>query len=320
MNSEPINAAKTVNTARTANTAGSVVDHSEHSRFSNPGEHRALVAALPTDPGELSAVARNVIVHYRASGHELPVDSRSDINARWLEAALAIDQGRHQTPLDEPRDPLTRVQGCCRDHTLFCVGALRTHGVPARSRVGYAGYFIDGWHHDHVIVEAWLNGRWQRFDAELEAPSAEVLDPLDMGQVELDSPGFVTACQVWLGYRRGDLDPSTYGVDPDLPLFSGERFVFDEVIYEIAHRFGDELLLWDGWGRIGEPGEPVSETDAAWLDPIAELVVAADGGDVEAEYTVHDRYRSDVGLHPGTTISQASPFGDPIVDVTLERD
>lgn len=295
----------------------SALDHSQHSAFSDPGRHHGLVSALSDDPAELSAVARNVIVHYRASGHELPAETQADVNSRWLETMLTVDQRRHPSPLHEPRDVLQRVQGCCRDHTLFCVGALRTHGIPARSRVGYAGYFIDGWHHDHVVVEAWLDDRWQRFDSELEDASASVPDPLDMGHRELDSSGFVTAAQAWLGYRRGDLDPSTYGVDPDLPLFSGERFVFDEVLYEIAHRFGDELLLWDGWGRIGEPGEPVSDTDGAWLDPIAELLLAADTGDVEAELALLDRYRADDGLHPGDTIVQASPFGDPLIEVEL---
>ena len=297
-----------------------VIDHAQHTRYSDPGRHRHLLADVPPDPAPLSAIARNVIVHYRASGHDLPPETRSDVNARWLEATLSLDQARHASPLAAPRPPIDRVQGCCRDHTMFCVGVLRSHGVPARSRVGYAGYFVEGWHHDHVIVEAWLDGRWRRFDAEPEGPSPAVPDPLDMERCEPSGAGFVTAAQVWLGYRRRELDPTSYGVDPELPLFSGERFIFDEVIYEVAHRFGDELLLWDGWGRIGEPGEPVSDDDAAWLDPVAELLVAADEGDIAAEQALLDRYRADDGLRPGRTITQASPFGDPLIDLDLDLD
>jgi Transglutaminase-like superfamily len=133
---------------------------------------------LPIDPEALSAVARNIIVHYRASGHELPTETRGDINARWLEAILTADQSRHRKPFDHPRPPTERVQGCCRDHTLFCVGVLRSNGIPARSRVGFAGYFVDGWHHDHVIVEAWLDGRWRRFD-----PEVDTSRPALMGRV-----------------------------------------------------------------------------------------------------------------------------------------
>lgn len=295
----------------------SVVDHATHSRFSDPGAHADLVTGLPVDPPGLSEVARNLIVHYRASGHELPEETRGDVNSRWLERILAADQSRHPQPLTEPRPITERVQGCCRDHTLFCVGVLRQHGIPARSRVGFAGYFVDGWYHDHVIVEAWLDGRWRRFDSEVEAGSQALPSPTDFDFDRVDGSGFVTAAQAWLGHRRGQIDAETYGVAPEVPVFRGARFLFDEVIYEIAHRFGDELLLWDGWGRIGEPGQPVSDEEAAWMDPIAELLVAADVGDLEAEQRVLDRYRADADLHPGPTIEQASPFGDPVISVDL---
>lgn len=297
----------------------SAIDHAQHTPYSDPGRHTDLVRIAPTDPESLSAVARNVIVHYRASGRELPSATRGDINARWLEAILSLDQSRHPGPLDKARTLTERVQGCCRDHTLFCVGVLRSHGIPARSRVGFAGYFVDGWHHDHVIVEAWLDGRWRRFDSEVDSPRSALPSPMDIGPCSIDSVGFVTAAQVWLGYRRGDIEPDTYGVDPDVPVFRGERFVFDEVIYEVAHRFGAELLLWDAWGRIGEPGSAVSDADADWLDQIARLLLAADEGDEEAERALLQRYRDDQGLHPGQAVTQASPFGDPPIQVVLER-
>jgi len=50
---------------------------------------------LSTDPAALSLVARNVIAHYQAASHLLPVDTRPDINARWLEdtSSRSIDVG-----------------------------------------------------------------------------------------------------------------------------------------------------------------------------------------------------------------------------------
>ena len=70
---------------------------------------------------------------------------------------------------------------------------------------------------------------------------------MDIEPSRLDSTGFVTAAEAWVGYRRGTIDPATYGVGPEVPGFRGPFFLFDEVIFEVAHRFGDELLLWDGW-------------------------------------------------------------------------
>lgn len=296
----------------------SVVDHGRHTAYSDPGARANLLRALPADPESLSAVARNVIVHYRASGEDLPTETDGDINLRWISRALAVDQNRHGTPLAHSREPTTRLQGCCRDHTLFCVAALREHGVPARSRVGYAGYFAPPWHHDHVVVEAWLDGRWRRFDSEVAQPRHELPNPVDLPlPAPLSGTGFVTAAQVWLGHRSGELDAGTYGVDPGIPELAGERFAFDEVIYEVAHRFGDELLLWDAWGRMEAPGTPVCAADAVWMDGIASLLLAADSGDLDAEQRLLELYRNDPGLHPGDVVLQASPRGDPPVEVTL---
>jgi hypothetical protein len=296
-----------------------VVDHAVHTPYSDPGRHADLLVDLPTDPSGLSAVARNVIVHYRASGHALPVETRDEINARWLEDILSADQRRHPWPLATPRNVTERVQGCCRDHSLFCVGALRSHGIPARTRVGFAGYFIDGWHHDHVIVETWLGDRWLRFDSEVDAPRPSLPAPMDVAPSPLGSTGFVTAAEAWVGYRHGMIDAATYGVGPEVPGFRGPFFLFDEVIFEVAHRFGDELLLWDSWGRVGEPDRAVTEPEAAWLDETADLLIAADGGDLDAEHTLLDRYVSDDGLHPRASVVQASPFGDQPVEVRLQR-
>ncbi len=295
------------------------MDHTQHTAYSSPGRYASLLEALPTTPAELSAVARNVIVHYRASGEELPDATRAEINSRWIEVALAADQSRHPGPLAAPREITDRVQGCCRDHTLFCIAALREHGVPARSHVGFAGYFVDGWHHDHVIVEAWIDGRWRRFDSELESSLPGLDGPMDLSFDAAGGRGFVTAATAWIAYRLGDLDVSNHGVDPSMPFFSGERFVFDEVIYEIAHRFGDEMLLWDSWGRIGMPGSAVSDEDAAWLDEVALMLVKADAGDLGVERHLLEWYRNDPGLHPGESVMQHSPFGEASVAIALRH-
>ena len=295
----------------------SVIDHAAHSPYSDPGEHAPLLAALPTDPAALSAVARNVIVHYRADAEGLPSSSDDDIDLRWVSRMLEVDQRRHPQPLAQTRPRTERLQGCCRDHTLLCVAALREHGVPARSRVGFAGYFVDGWHHDHVIVEAWVDGRWRRFDPEVGEPLPHLPTPMDMPVAAADEPGFVSAAAAWAAHRAGRIDAETYGVDPHVPVVRGERFLADEVIYEVAHRFGDELLLWDVWGRMAEPGTPVDPDRAVWVDEIAALLLAADAGDLVAERRLLARYRAEEDLHPSDVIVQASPRGSEPRPVTL---
>lgn len=291
-------------------------DWVRHSAYSDPGGSGALLDALPTDLAGVSAAARNVIVHYRGSGEQLPVHSRDDVNSRWLEQILAVDQSRHPQPLDISRPATQRVQGCCRDHTLFCVGALRQQGRSARSRVGFADYLSAGWHHDHVVVEVHDGQRWRRFDPELEHAGEAVPDPLDLDTGP--AAPFQTAAEAYRLMRAGEIDPHRYGVGPTSPL-RGTWFIEGYVVYEVAHRYGDELLLWDRWGAMPSPGNADAPELTTLFDGVAALLVAADAGDVAAETELELLYRSDPRLHPGAEIEQLSPYDDPPRTVSLRR-
>ncbi|SEQ41230.1 transglutaminase domain-containing protein [Microlunatus flavus] len=272
----------------------------EQSRYSAPGRHADRLAALPSDVASLCAASRNVIAHYRAELPDLAEERRHEIDSRWLEVILTVDQQRHPAGLDMPRPSGDRVAGCCRDHSLFVVGALRQRGVPARNRVGFAHYFTPVWASDHVVVELWREGRWQRADPELgRDPRFDVHD-LPVGR----AAPFETAAEAWLAWRAGDRDLSTYGVEADR-AFSGPGFVWVSVVHEVAHRYGDEMLLWDGWGVTEEP------LDTGLVDELAQLLVRADAGDDGAEAELWARYHEDDRLHPGSRILTHSPYGLP---------
>jgi hypothetical protein len=285
-------------------------DPSRHSAYSDPRAFAPLLRAVGPDIDDITAAARNVIAHYRASLPDLAVERRPEIDCRWLDRILAVDQARHGVPLDVARPLPERVAGCCRDHSLFTVGALREHGLAARNRVGFAGYLVDGYHVDHVVTEHIdTDGRWVLTDPELatdDRPWSRRDIPHGVGEP------FETAADVWLAHRAGDVDVSTYGVFPGSEL-AGAHFVATYVLFEIAHRFGDELLLWDSWDVPGHPVPP-NETDE-----LARLLRHADAGDVHAETTLHERYRTDERLHPGATVVRFSPYGDEPVHDRLDR-
>lgn len=286
-----------------------------HSAYSDPGRHRALLRRLPPDVPTVCAAARNVIGHYRAELTQLPEARHDEVNSRWLERILDLDQARHAQALTRPRPGEDRIAGCCRDHTLLVVGALREHGVPARSRVGFAGYFAPGFHHDHVVAEYWNGRRWVRTDPELpDGDHTHGFDPRDL-PTGPDAP-FTTAAEVWRGHRSGKLDAGRYGVAPDAELpgaeLRGADFVARYVVYEVAHRFGDELLLWDDWEGIRHP-------DPRWLDELAAALTAADAGDADAEDHLAGLHADDPRLRPGPTVVQHSPYGEPPQTVDLTR-
>lgn len=295
----------------------SVVDHAAHSRFSEPGRHAPLLEAVGADLTAIGEVARNVVVHYRASGEELPAATADEIGSRWVATILDHDQARHPEPLATPREAASRVQGCCRDFTLLSVAVLRQHGVPARSRVGFAGYFVPGWHHDHVVPEVWNGSRWRRFEPEVAEGHEGIPDPLDLDTGE--GAGFETASEVWRGYRAGRIDGESYGVDASVPEIRGPWMIRNYVVQEVAHRLADEMLLWDDWGMCGGPGS--QDDDAAYVDELAALLVASDAGDQAAEQRLLDLYRRDDRLHPGPRVRSVSPMdgSQDWVDLTARR-
>jgi Transglutaminase-like superfamily len=190
--------------------------------------------------------------------------------------------------------------GCCRDHTLVAVAVLRQHGVPARSRVGFADYFSPDWHNDHVVPEFWEGNRWRRFDPEIESAGPLVPDPLDL---EIgDQAPFRTAAQVFTLMRSGGIDPASYGVTSGSPSRTA-----------MATRYCSGMAGVRFLTRTGE-GEVLT-----LVDEVAELLLAADGGDVEAEARLYSRYLNDARLGPGDVVTRFSPFGEAPVQVTLRR-
>jgi hypothetical protein len=276
------------------------------SRYSDPGPYTALFDQLPSDLDELTAVVRNLLVHYRFGGVALAPERLAEIDHRWLERLLHTDQQRFAAPLDAPRPVAERVAGCCRDYTLLTVAALRHQGVPARSRVGFAGYFAPeddpGFYGDHVVAEYWNGERWALLDAELTPGPRWAVNPHDVPFGE--QAAFSSAAQVWSAFRAGRIDAERYRVAPGHPA-GGGWLVRNYVFAELAHRRRDELLLWDVWGAMATG----LDADLELTDEIAALLLAADRGDDGAERELADRYRADPRLHPGARVRCLSPTG-----------
>ncbi|MER7589630.1 transglutaminase domain-containing protein [Micromonospora sp. NPDC127501] len=289
-------------------------DYRRHSPYSDPGPRRRLLDAVASDIPTVAATARNVIVHYRAGGVELPDDRLEEVNRRWVDRILDTDQSRFPLPLTAERPAVDRVAGCCRDHTLLSIAILRQHRIPSRSRVGFASYFTPGWHHDHVLVEYWNGERWVWADPELDPAGDRRFDGYD---IDPTAGLFDSAARVWSAYRAGTVDPDVYGVAPDMPV-RGAWFIYNYVLHELAHRQKDELLLWDSFGAMTDD---LANADLTLADEIAALLLEADDGDEAAEKALADRYATDSRLRPGAQIRSFSPVSgtENSVDLRVSR-
>jgi hypothetical protein len=278
------------------------MDYAVHTQFSDPGAHAQLFDALPDDVSGIGAVVRNLLIHYRGGGINFTGERLAEIDSRWVSTMLATDQKRNGTALAVPREPVDHVVGCCRDYTLMFVSMLRHKGIPARSRIGFAVYFGEGFNYDHVVAEYWNGDRWVMLDPQLDPAGDHPFNTEDMPR----GP-FVSAAEVWLGVRAGELDPSTYGVDPSLPTIRGEWLIRNYVHLQLAHLHGDELLLWDNWGSMSDT---IDGADLDLTDTVARLLVASDNGDETATKQVDDLYRT----NPAFTFTGRSFVTSPASD------
>ncbi|MBA2401567.1 MAG: transglutaminase domain-containing protein [Bradyrhizobium sp.] len=237
-----------------------------HSAMSDIGRHDA--ASMPANIGALNTIVQGLIIHtdWLASYGV----NESDFARVWRDTlpvadrfALVLD--RDSRPLTTCRSPAQRTVGTCRDFALVLCGLLRSKGVSARLRCGFADYFNDGWE-DHWVCEYWdrETQRWRLSDAQLDDALKEkcriAFDPTDIPRDR-----FLTAGQAWAACRAGRRDPDQFGHGAVKGLwFAGVNVVRDH--YVVNNR---ETSDWDRWRDAPQSKRVVSKEDCAVLDPIA---------------------------------------------------
>jgi excinuclease ABC subunit A len=165
-----------------------------------------------------------------------------------------------------------------RDFAVLLVSMLRHQNVPARVRVGFAGYYRAEtpryW--DHRIAEYWNDrlNRWVLVDTMTEKPILERLrfeiDPLNIDS----SSQFLLAGEVWQKCRAGKVEPQEFGDSPDDLGMSPIRYA---LLHDFDYLNKNELVGFDAWhSLINKPENEVTEEEKELLDEIAEMTNHAD--------------------------------------------
>jgi hypothetical protein len=239
-----------------------------HSAMSDTGRHAAAVAELLHGISALNSVVQGLLIHSDWLGTYGVCESDFDrISRDTLPVAerLGLVLARGSGAITERRPPAQREVGTCRDFALMLCGFLRSQGISARLRCGFADYFVDGWE-DHWVCEYWnpQSASWHLSDAQLDDLLKEkcriAFDPADAPRQH-----FMTAGQAWMACRVGELDPGRFGHGQVKGLwFVGVNVVRDH--YVVNNR---ETSAWDAWRAASEEKRIVAERDLAWLDQLA---------------------------------------------------
>ncbi len=264
--------------------------YAEPGAMTSPGEHAALVDALPADLNQLVSIIHGLgiydVVASDFYGVDLPDDRQAKIHTRRYAEMIDELTGDGHGPA-EARPPDQRLACRCRNFTLLLLGPLRAKGIPARARYGFAAYFNPGHYEDHVVCEFWnaSEERWQLVDAQLDEMWCE---RLGIGFDVLDVPRdqFLVAADAWRRCRQDGADPDRFGISfADL---HGLWFVAGNLVRDLAALNKTEMLSWDVWGAQSGPDQRLDAGQLAFFDQLALLTREPDASFDQLRQTYRD--------------------------------
>ena len=285
-------------------------EYRQHSHWSDPGSHAVKVRAMPRDPAAIARCVSGLVTHCLSAqlmGLAVPAPAVRDVEARTVQGILDRILARDKRPLSAARAPAVRLYGVCSHFALLATSALRTHGIAARMRCGFAAYFLPGSLEDHWVCEYWDGAAWRLLDAQLDEVARRVLG-ITFSATDVPRDMFIDAGTAWGRLRAGAIDPSRIGIAA-IGL-AGDWFVGQSVLRDAAALNRAETLPWDTWsvGRQFGPHAPdVSAETAERLDGLAH---ALGGIPDAAEAARVYREREWVRMTP-TILSLEFPTGWP---------
>jgi hypothetical protein len=242
--------------------------YSRPTAMSDPGRRAALFDGLPRDPGALAKVVQGLLIHEHiapAYGVTLTGDQHAQSHLRAVEEILDGIATRDGRPLSAVRAIHERQVGVCRHFALLHVAMLRTQGIPARARCGFAAYFEVGKYLDHWVTEYWNEARkrWVLFDAQIDDRQRELFRiQFDTADVPRDK--FIVAGDAWSLCRDGKANPPAFGIFD----MHGLWFIAGNIVRDVAALNNREMLPWDVWGAAPRQDAAL---DLAFFDRMARV-------------------------------------------------
>jgi len=249
--------------------------------ITDPSTYSHLFDHLPHDLPNLVKIVQGLVISLpweEAYGLDTPRGRHAEIYLRTVPEMLKRILELDPSSLTAERPPQKRKVSLCRDFAVLLVSILRHQHVPARVRVGFAGYYraeTPGYW-DHRIAEYWneeLSG-WVLVDAMTEEPILERLrlkiDPLNVDR----NSQFLLAGDVWQKCRAGKAEPQEFGDSPDDLGMAPIRYA---LLQDFDYLNKNELVGFDAWHElISKPESELTEEDRQLLDKIAEMTYHVD--------------------------------------------
>lgn len=257
--------------------------------FTDPGLYgERLRSDLPGDVPELGRLVKRQIIHkitlQRARRGDPVGPAYGDIAAvPWYRqgeddyfptaaAMLAELYRREPHGFVAERAQDRKLILTCRFVAILTASILKSKGVPARVRAGYAPYIHAGTPiEDHWITQYWHDGRggWVTIDADTSLQEEHPFDPFDMPDGAFDF-----AAAAWLAARSGRREAADY-------RFYGKSARFDlagQVVADLHCLMHNEIPYTHVARLVASGGfdEPADERKLEEIDALARLMLEPD--------------------------------------------
>lgn len=276
---------KAITVAPAAKAFTPVDFYREYSQYTNPGLYAPkLKKDLPNDIEEIGLLVRNQLTHRKVLengrlGVEIPEVYGDMTKVPWYRqpeddifitaAAMLAElyrrdaKGFHHRRAEENRIILT-----CRYVSVLVASILKTKGIPARVRSGFAPYFnlYGGRAADHWVTEYWLEkeNRWVMIDVDGSLEAYLDFDPYDV------PPGtFIYSADAWLDVRSGKRPGDMFWNAAD---HTGLMVIAWELFYDYHCLMSNEVIYVHVPEFIYHQFDKLSEKDFADIDELAVLL------------------------------------------------
>lgn len=260
--------------------------------YTNPGCYKEyLKTKLPDDIRKIGLLVRKQLIH-RVTLRNCNKGSNSDLRygdmtkVPWyrqpeddvLTTASAMltelfrrdDRGFVMDRAEENRLVVT-----CRSVSILMISILKSKGIPARVRSGFAPYFkVEGFGDksvDHWINQYWdkEQNRWITIDIDGSLESYLKFDPYDMPEGVFDF-----SADAWLNVRAGKIDGKHFW---NAGGFNGLVVIAWEIFYDFHSLMNSEIIYLHAPEMVKLANfEKLSKQELSEIDDLARLMQKPD--------------------------------------------
>lgn len=263
------------------------------SPYTDLGLYGDFAKSLPDDIGELCLLQRNQIIHpFDMYDEKMRNDSNSCYGdmTKLPKTALCYENDLYPTAQAVLAELLRRdnnyslnrkiedkIHVCCREQAILLASILKSKGISARARSGFAKYvnLFENAAGDHWITEYYdiKNEKWTLVDADMYF-DADVLDEyhIDFSLLDIPYDKFIFGAEAYLGLRTGKFKSEEIYYASN-PLTIGIEASIHGLFYDFHSLMNNEIIFLHLPKYIVDKKFKLANEEYMELDELAKLML-----------------------------------------------